>query len=581
MSFRSLPITRHSRYRINRTILLSGLALAGLALVAQLIWLTTVRSSSLSDQAEANLHSDFRLSPPRGNIVDRHGVVLATNRRTYAVTYSPYGQRDAAARSVLQAIAAHAGVPTPDEIDRILATRPRWTRHTLLRRAGHDEVLPLLERPADFPGVRVQADYVREYTYPITMSHLIGYLSRIMAEDGDRFARPRYQPDDEVGRSGLERALEDRLAGHPGRERQRRDARRRLLGDPVEIEPARAGQDVTLTIDVRLQQRAMDLLHGQQGSIIVLDAQTGEVIVMASWPAFDPRRPGLATVEGAPASFFNRALRGQFPPGSTFKIVGATAAQRHGIAPTETLLCEGSFRPPGWDRAFWCNVRTGHGPVNLAQSLKYSCNVYYYRLAERLTPTEWLEAARGFGYGTPTGIDLPGEVAGRLPDLQTVNAGERTNFSIGQGSMLATPLQVVVSFAALINGGRLPVPRVLADTPSDPARWRRIPASPDQIAAINAGLWRVVNERGGTAFKAGIPSQWGVSGKTGTAENAAGGTDAWFAGFYPAPEPRFAFVIHLEEINQHGGDAAAPVARDLIGYHRELMAAPAPAANPG
>ena len=574
-TFRSYPITRHPNYTIKRAIFL-GILLAALALIIlQLANLSLRQSARFSALAKDNILSHSRLAAPRGNIFDINGNIIVTNRKTHTLSFSPTGMRDVLAQEVLTKIQSHLGTPSQDEIDTILATSPRWTRHILFRLATQEQILPFVEHPEDYPGLRIAIDYTREYHHPTALALITGYLGRIQPGETETFARPRYLPDDEVGRAGLERALEHELAGFAGRERLRRDARRRLLTEPELLSPGIPGKDLVLTLDAALQETAMAELAGLKGTLLIMNARTGAIRVMASSPTFDASNLAVGELDGQPVSFFNRAMRGTFPPASTFKIVGAAVAQTEGIDPTYSIACAGSFRPPGWDRAFWCNVRTGHGPQNLAESLQHSCNVYYYRLAELVDPAAYIAMARGFGFGSPTGIDLPGEAAGRLPDLQASNAGERTNFSIGQGSMLATPLQVVRAYAALANGGDLVVPRVLESLgherrPGQSAG--RLALNSQQIAAIHRGLWLVVNQRTGTAFRAEFPAEWDVAGKTGTAENPSGGTDAWMAGYYSLGGDPWAFVVHLEEINEGGGDAAAPTARRLIAAHHGAVA---------
>lgn len=571
MIFRSKPLSSLPGYRRNRSLLVIAGLVATAVILAQLLFLTVFRSSEYQERAQRNLLTNFRLESPRGNFFDRHGTVLATNRRSYSVTYSPWGQSDEEGRELLGRIDLLLGNLDSERIEEILATRPRWTRHGIARRVSQEALLPLLERPQAFPGVRISTDFSREYHSPLAFAHVIGYLGRIQPAEVERYVRPRYLPDDHVGRGSLERTLEDDLAGFPGRERQRRDARQRLLDEPEILENAIPGKDVWLTLDRRWQERAMELLEGQQGTIVVLDVRSGELAVIASRPTYDPRNVGLASVGGQEASFFNRAVRGGFPPGSTFKIVGAALALAEGFGHEHSIHCQGHFQPAGWNRTFWCNVRSGHGPADLTDSLKWSCNVYYYEMSQLVEPEKWLAMARAFGFGEPTGSDLPGESGGRLPHLAASQAGERVNFSIGQGGLTSTPLQVANAYAALANGGRLTIPHVVRHIghtpPGDTAprlRPGRLPLTASQIGRINNGLHKVVNEPGGTAWRAGIPAEWGVVGKTGTAENARGGTDAWMAGFFPHDAPRYSFVVHLEEIDQHGGEAAAPVARDLI-----------------
>lgn len=564
-NYRSQPLSRFEHYPRARLALILALAVPFLGICVQLGRLTLAQGDQYSELAARNMESNVRLSSPRGNILDRKGRLLATNVRTFSVTFTPYGMRDTAAREVLNSMRPLIPDLDDNKIEAILAERPRWTRHRLLRRASEGDILPLIERAHEFPGVRLEQDFRREYPYPIEHSLLVGHVGRIPSGQEDRFVRPRYLPDDEIGRAGIEASLEDQLAGHPGRERLTRDARGRLLAAPELIEPARAGLDVQLTTDADLQQHAHQLLGAETGSIIVMDVKTGDLIVMASTPAYDPRRPWLTEIDGRKAGFLNLAARGLYPPGSTFKIVGASVALRSGMTPSDRLHCSGSHRIAGWQRPFWCNQRTGHGGVNLSDSLKYSCNSYYYQLAERLGPAVFVAEAERFGFSLPTGFQLA-ERIGSLSDRDRMAPGESINFSIGQGKFLATPLQVVRSFAGVATGV-LPIPRLVQSIggeaqPVAPGTALDVPAS--TRTAITHGLARAVNEPGGTAFKAQIPRAWQVVGKTGTAENSSGGVDAWFAGFFPQDSPRWAFVVHIAGAGGHGGEIAGPIGREMI-----------------
>ncbi len=376
----------------------------------------------------------------------------------------------------------------------------------------------------------------------------------------------------------MERQLQDALAGHPGRERRRRDARGRGVTVPDLLESSQPGKNVYLTLDAKLQAAAVDLLGGRTGSIILMDAQTGALLVLASTPSFDPHRPGATQVRGRDAGFINLAHRGLYPPGSTFKIVGAAAVLREGIPADHTIECRGSFRLPGWDRAFYCANRLGHGPMNLWDSLKYSCNVYYYELGPLLGSGPILEMGRSFGFGEPTGLDLPGERAGQLTGAVRPTAGQLTNLVIGQGDMLVTPLQMVRAFAPIANReGTLPTPHVVRglglEDPGSESRdappGERIPLSRSQIAEIVEGLRRAVNEPGGTSHRAGFPRGWNVAGKTGSAQNPQGTLDAWFVGFFPHEGRDYVVLAHLVEQEAGGGEIAAPVARDMIRFLKE------------
>ena len=566
MNFRSQSLAQFAHYAYSRRVLLVGASIPLLVIAAQLLRLSTLEGDRYAAMAADNLETNVRLQAPRGNVLDRRGRVVATNRRTWTVSYSAYRQKDDVARATLDRLATLLGESMRMSPDAILAETPRTKRHIVARRLEQTQVLPLIERASEFPGVRLQEDFRREYAYPTTLSLVLGHVGRIPEGQEEAFPSPRYRPDDEVGRAGLEAALEDRLAGQPGRERLKRDARGRLLDEPELLEQARAGSDLTLTIDAEVQRRAYELLRGETGSVIVMEVTTGDVVVMASTPTYDAAQPGANMVEGREAGFVNRASRGLYPPASTFKLIGAAAVLRSGITPEESVDCEGSVTLPGWRRPFWCNVRTGHGPLTLSGALKVSCNSYFYVMAQRLGPEPFLREAQMFGFGTRTGIEIP-EAPGSLPAIEKLTPGELTNFSIGQGTFLATPLQVVRAVAGIADGRQLPVPRLIrAIDGAEPAPVAGTPIDlpPSMRSAIIAGMERAVNEPGGTVYKAQLPASWRVVGKSGTAENATGGVDAWFAGFLPREAPRWAFLVQIESADGHGGEVAGPIGRDVL-----------------
>ncbi|MEO8377026.1 MAG: penicillin-binding transpeptidase domain-containing protein, partial [Candidatus Sumerlaeota bacterium] len=571
MQYRSRPLRDFEHF--SRAKLLAWIvvfACFGL-LVTQLFRLTVLQHDKYLSQARENLYVTKRLSYPRGNIVDREGVILATNEKTYSLTFNPYGMKDPAAREAMGALGLSADELPESRVDTILATRPRWTRHTLISGVPLERVLPMLERPNNYRGVRVDVGFAREYMMPEEFAHVLGYTSNIQPSEKKLFPRPRYLPDDRVGRSGLELKYQDELAGQPGKERLKRDARGARLDDPELLASSEPGKNLYLTLDSRMQKKAMELLSGEMGTIILMEADTGALVAMASSPTYDPRDPAKAETLGQPSGYMNLSMRGAYAPGSTMKIVGAAAMLRAGADPLRKVTCDGSFRLPGWDRAFHCAVRSGHGPVTLPVAIKESCNVYFFQVGNELGAEPLLEMAREFGFEQKTGIDLPGERVPKLSTSEHPGPGETTNLWIGQGSMLVTPLQVARAYAGIATGS-LPTPHVvqaigLSDDDNQevdaPHKMLNVPSTDRQV--IVEGLWRVVNEPGGTAYKAGIPREWEVAGKTGTAENPQGSNDAWFAGFFPRSNPSHVFVIHIESTDGHGGEVAGPIAKQLIG----------------
>ncbi|MDK2972096.1 MAG: penicillin-binding protein 2 [Candidatus Sumerlaeota bacterium] len=572
MEYRSQPLS-HSRH-FRRRALLSALFLACAfsVILGRVGYLTLVRGTEYADAANANLQSLRRIDAPRGNIYDRNGRPVALNRLAYSLTYSRYRRSDAEVHATLARLSGLLEEDLLAREDEILETRPTWTRHSLARRLTQSQIVPVLERPDDFEGVRLKDDYRREYPYGPAMALVAGSVGKITAEDVDDYQRPLYLPDDYVGRSGLEKQYEAHLVGKPGRERHKRDARGGLLEAPVIEQAAHPGDDLVLAIDAELQVRALELLGGNSGAAVIMDVRTGDVVVLAAAPTFDPNAPWLAEINGRPVSYLNRAYRGAYPPGSTFKLMTAAGALRHGWDAEHRVVCTGRTYWEDWPRPFYCDVRTGHGPLDLVHAIQVSCNATFYEMGKELGAENLLAEARRFGFGQPTGIDLPGERSGVVA-ANGVPGGELLNLSIGQGAFTATPLQVAVAYAALANGGRLLQPRVVTEIRGPdgvsstvvPVREKgNVALSQSARETLTAGLFDAVNTPGGTAVRAKFPIEWQVCGKTGTAENAQGTNDAWFACFLPRHAPEIAVVVLVENTDAHGGDAAAPIARDLI-----------------
>lgn len=570
MEFRSQPLSRSSSFgaRVGATVLAFGLLSS--VLLGRVAWLSIAKGEEHSQRAAANLQALQRIEAPRGNILDRAGVPVALNRRAYAFHYARRGRSDAEVHETLRRVGEIVGEDMLSLKQTIMETKPSWTRHTLARRVEQSRAVGVLERLSEFPGLTVTEDFRREYPFGESMASVVGYLGRIAPEDKERFAPPLYLGDSWVGRAGVERQFEDDLVGKRGLRRHVRDARGNAIDEPTIQERAAPGDDLVLTLDATLQQSAYLLLGERSGSVVLMDVRDGDLLALASTPAFDPSAPWKTEIEGQPASFINRCWQGAYPPGSTFKIVTAMAAFDQGWTSTTPVACDGNWHWPGWLKPYHCDNRWGHGSMRIEEAMKRSCNVYFYEAGYQMGGDKLASKAREFGFGKPSGINLPNERAGKLP---TPTGGEIVNAAIGQGVMLATPLQVARAFAAIATDGRMAVPRIVREIrPGDGSMPReaevaqpdRIVLDPEARQAVVAGLWEAVNEQGGTAYKAQFPREWDLCGKTGTAENGRGGVDAWFAGFLPRNAPTHVVVVHIEEADGHGGDVAAPVARELL-----------------
>ena len=538
-------------------------------LLLRLFYLQITTTDSYARESEENRIAQKRTKAPRGRILDRGGSVLAQNRASYTLTLiRTTRERDSLA---VAALAEAIGSPIP-------YSRRRPTI-TLKRDVDFRTVCVVEERLRDEWSLDVEIEPQRDYLYGPLFAHLIGYMGEMQEEE---FATPRpkrYAVGDYIGKTGVERVYEDDLRGDDGMRFVEVDARHRIKDEypfPERERPALPGQDLTLTVDLAMQRAAYAALPDTLGgSVVALDARTGAVLTMVSKPSFDPNvfvsyqaqaeRRDLVRSEAKP--LLNRAVQGLYPPGSTLKMVGAVAALEAGITDTMSTFeaCVGSLQVG--DVVFRCHNREGHGELNLLQAIEVSCNIYFNHLAQILGIEAWRDAAERFGFGQPTGIRLqPEELSGLLPSreyyAQTEGwvTGHLMNLVIGQGAMLATPLQMARYVAAIGNGGYLVTPHVVAPGPEP----RHIEGFSDATYEIvRIAMYRVVYGEHGTG-RALRPLPVEVAGKSGTAQVPnRDNDDAWFVAFAPYDEPEVALAVVVEG-GGGGGATAAPVALKVL-----------------
>lgn len=488
--------------------------------------------------------------------------------------------------------------------------------HVMIEDVPLAVVAEIEAHPSLYPGVRIVAHQRRAYPFGSRAAHVLGHLG---APDEDELPMIGHEgvfhPSDRFGRLGLERQYERRLHGQRGVLVELVDHSGRVLSSYRQKEPG-VGRDLVLTIDSRLQASAETLLAsalerrklGQKtaepagGAIVVMNVETGALLAAASAPAFDPN---LFAVESGPAvvdllddpahPLFDRVSRMAIAPGSVFKIVTAAALLKStGLDPAERFMCQGYLHTPdAWRCAIYQRHGIGHGQIGLVEAIAESCNVYFFHHAGQMGPEPLVHWAMRFGFGQPTGIDLPQEASGLLPTPRSMRDLEghpwRTtdtqSLAIGQSSLLATPLQVVRMVAAVANGGRLVTPHVVSglglpqlddeQAPTDLAALaedsiRQPPPRPiaeldaPTLAILREGMRRVVDDPRGSGYGTVRLESVEIAGKTGTAQCGAGRAEhAWFAGYVPADRPRWAFVVVLE----HAGNAdtaAGPVAKRLV-----------------
>lgn len=587
------------RQVIRSRLLIAGVigALLFLLLAGRIAYLQTVKYDHFAAQSQDNRIRIAAVAPTRGLIRDHRGRILAENQPAFRLTIVPERADDPAA--LIDEIDALIGV-SDAERDAFSDARKRsrgFQALPLKRQLSDEAVARIAVNRHRFPGLEVQPHLIRHYPYGSLGAHAVGYVGRINESELSERDRRQYRGRSVIGKTGVEKAYEQRLRGEMGYERIETNA----LGRPINVierDPPIPGEDLTLTLDIELQRIAEQSLGDYRGAIVALDPGTGAIRALASQPGFNPNQliagldrdtfQALQTDPDQP--FYNRAISGRYPPGSVVKpFLGLAGVATGAMEPDETIHCNGTFRLPNVSRVWRDWKRTGHGDVDLNESIAESCDIYYYELAERLGIDRMHDWMTRFGFGTGSGIDLPGERAGIMPsrDWKERNLGEpwyqgeTINTGIGQGFTLVTPIQLASSTAMLANRGAPVTPHLLEGrAPRDDA------AGGEPVMLEDENLWQavidamvdVVHGPRGTARAIGEGLDYRIAGKTGTAQviGIAQGEEydedainprfrdhALFTAFAPATSPQIAVSV-LVENGGSGSETAAPMARRVI-----------------
>ena len=572
----------------SRAWILGILVVAGfLLLVGRLFQMQVVVSDEYSVRAEENRIRPERIAALRGRILGRAGTVLADNRPSFSVSVVPYLVRKN--EEVIDRLADLIGVEAGPLKERARKgfIRP-YEPKAVLRDVDIVTVSVVEEHGHQLRGVLIESEPVRRYPRGKLAAHLLGTLGEVSQEELAEGVPGIIAAGASVGRTGVERRYEAMLRGRDGVSYVQEDARGRPLGTVRET-GAIPGEDLWLTIDAELQAMAESLLAEHvAGSVVILDPRTGEVLVLASAPTFDPN---IFTVT-VPAALWdslgnhplhpllNRTIQATYPPGSTFKPITAAEGILEGIVRPETSLlpCFGSWR--FGRRVFRCWKEEGHGTLRMKGAIAQSCNVYFFQIGAQMDLDRFADLAARFGFGAVTGIDLPGERAGLLPTSRYMNdrygrsgwgPGFLLNHSIGQGEILVTPLQIA-SFYGALGSGRLVEPRLLFESVDaeghaashPPPLPKSVDLSDAIFRTLRACIVEAVEGEKGTGYGARVPGVV-VAGKTGTAENPHGEEHSWFAAWAPAENPRIAISVIVEYAG-HGSDVAAPLAGELLRF---------------
>ena len=595
--------------------LVAGLAilLAFAILAGRMVYLQVMKRSYYHTLAEANRISVLPVVPNRGLILDRNNDVLAANYSAYTleVTPSRVGNLD----------------KTLDELAPIVDIQPRDRRRfkRLLEESKNFESLPIRNRLTEeevarfavnryrFPGFEIRARLFRSYPYGDVASHALGYISRINDADVKRIEAAdlttNYKGTDHIGKLGIEGSYENELHGTTGSEQVEIDAAGRAIRSLAKSEPI-AGNNLTLTIDIKLQKVAEQVLQDRRGALVAIDPSSGEILALVSKPGFDPS----LFVDGIdPANWdllnnspdkplLNRALRGAYPPGSTIKPFLALAALESGKrTPQQSIRDPGYFALPGVSHRWNDDKPGGHGVVDMYKSIVDSCDTYYYQLASETDIDKTADFLRLLGFGGKTGIDIDGEMEGVLPsrawkekrfakgasDARKWYLGDSISTGIGQGYNAFTPMQLAHAIATVANGGASFRPHLVKHITNsttgvirlvEAERTAELPFKSGNLDFIRNALAGVAKE--GTSARAFANAGYTSAGKTGTAQVYGLKGEkykehrvaerlrdhAWYIAYAPVDKPTIALAV-LVENGGFGGSTAAPVARAVIDYY--------------
>lgn len=573
---------------------LLALFAAGFCVLLWRLWQVQVLDSPRYG-ARQSLQSFRHVQTPglRGRILDRNGNVLAGNRAAYSVVLyceelRPSGRWEDVILSVdafIDALARRLGLPrqiTRADVRRHIRSRLPMPLE-VWRDVDYRAVAYLSEWAEGLPGVDVVAVPRRVYPYGTLAAHVLGYVGEPRERDEDA-RRWDYRLPESRGRAGLELCYDRLLTGISGEELLRVDSRG-YTRERFERVRARPGSDLTLTLDVRLQQVAEAALAGRPGAVVALDPRNGDVLAMASAPTYDPNgfvpaipRALWRELNANPDKpFLNRAIMAQYAPGSVFKPFVAIAALERGLDPDRLYECTGVYAEHRL--RLRCANRYGHGEVDLRQALMKSCNPYFCDLGTRVGAEAILATAQQAGFGARTGLDLPAEAKGFLPtpewklgrEGRSWTPSDTAQSSIGQGAITATPLQVAHAIGALAVGGAVYRPRLVSFGEGRGDLQRRLPWSHDALRAVIEGMEAVV--RGGTGKTMQVEGVT-VAGKTGTAEYIDRGVrrkHVWCAAFAPVGKPEIVVVAMLDN-GVGGGRDAGPIVQKVLANHFQAKA---------
>jgi len=569
-------------------------------LIIRLFFLQIVGGKKYRQLSDNNAIRLQTIDASRGLIFDRNGELLVDNRPSFDVSIIPNDAKPVDA--TIGKLAMYTQLPEMDLADKLKKKKklPVYKPVLLKPDVGRDILATIEVSWFDLPGVVVDVNPIRHYINDRTAAHLIGYMGEINSNELKSGVFPKKEAGDSIGKFGVERAFEDILSGQRGGRQVEVNSSGRVV-QVLKTVMAEPGHNIYLAIDKRLQQKAESLLFGKAGAIVAMDPNNGQVLALASSPTFDQNafvggishKAWQALIADPDHPLTHKAIQGEYPPGSIYKIVTAMAGLEEGIIDNNTVFfCPGQYRLG--NRVFRCWKKSGHGKVDLEKAISQSCDVYFYQVGQKLGVDRLAWYAKACGLGTLTGIQLAHEKNGLIPTAAWKKrktgvrwqGGETLSMAIGQGYNLVTPLQMAVLTSAVANGGIRYRPIILNKEVTaegeiinrfEKQRMGKMPVSTSHMALIRRGLWEVVNGKRGTARVARL-KDFEISGKTGTAQVFSRKTNenmkeediayhlkshAWFVAYAPPDKPVIAVVV-LVEHGEHGSSAASPIARDVI-----------------
>jgi len=538
-------------------------------LASCLYYIQIIKGPAYKEMGYRNSIRLLSINAPRGIIYDRRDRKIAENILSFGVFIVP--QEVVELDSTLKRLSEILDCPES-------LLKRNYNRHyqapfapcEVKRNISKKDAILIEELRLDMRGVLVKELPLRSYPYAHAFAHLAGYIAEINKSELNALKSYGYAMKDLIGKDGVERIADNALRGKSGGMQIQVDNRGRQV-KVLNLKRPVKGEDVYLTVDAGLQDFIWKAMGEKRGAAIFMDPHTGEILSLVSTPSYDPNGSIASVLYDSDAPLMNRALMGQYPPGSIFKIVLGLAGLESGtITPQTNFVCNG--RLTVGKAAFNCWNLDGHGAMDIRHAIVESCNVFFYNVGLMLKAEKIYEYARRLGFGKKTGIELSGEEEGIVPTrawkrMQTKErwfAGDTANLSIGQGYLLVTPLQIARLVAVIANGGELVQPHVLKRKGRASSNVR-LRFDDKNIEVLKDAMKGVVEEENGTGSRA-WSSVVSISGKTGTSQAGAGlDTHAWFAGFAPSDDPEVCFVIFLEH-GGSGGDVSAMIAKKAVEY---------------